>query len=66
MELQVLPFALTVCKVPSLQDIDFNSELCFVGKPMKSFPWFAPQNLLPRTLSPGKMPYGCLHSPIMR
>lgn len=32
MELERLPYALTVCKVASVADIDFDSDFFFVGK----------------------------------
>ena len=32
MELKKLPFDLTVCKVSSLEDIDFSNEFYFLGK----------------------------------
>ncbi len=48
MELQVLPFALTVCKVSSLQDIDFNSEFFFVGKTDKELSLVCPTESAPQ------------------
>ncbi len=48
MELQVLPFALTVCKVSSLQDIDFNSELFFVGKTDEELSLVCPTESVPQ------------------
>ncbi len=48
MELQVLPFALTVCKVSSLQDIDFNSELFFVGKTDEELSLVCPTESAPK------------------
>lgn len=32
MELKVLPYSFTVCKVSTNNHIDFNTEFCFVGK----------------------------------
>ena len=32
MRLKVIEHGLTVCKVPSVQDIDLKGEFCFVGK----------------------------------
>lgn len=32
MEIQVLKYALTVCKARSLEDIDFKDEIFFIGK----------------------------------
>ncbi len=48
MELQVLPFALTVCKVSSLRDIDFNSELFFVGKTDEELSLVCPTESVPQ------------------
>ena len=32
MELKVLPYSFTVCKVSTINHIDLNTEFCFVGK----------------------------------
>ncbi len=48
MELQVLPFALTVCKVSSLQDIDFNSKLYFIGKTDEELSLVCPTESAPK------------------
>ncbi len=48
MELQVLPFALTVCKVSSLQNIDFTSELFFVGKTDEELSLVCPTEAVPQ------------------
>ncbi len=48
MELQILPFGLTICKVSSFRDIDFNSQLFFIGKTDEELSLVCPTEAAPQ------------------